>query len=322
MNRLALAAARAAASVLSPAGPRARLSILIFHRVLVEPDPLFPFEVTAERFDRRLAALGQVFDLLPLPEAVARLREGTLPARSACITFDDGYRDNVEVALPILKRRGVHATFFVATGFLDGGRMWNDTVIETVRRTVLPDLDLQGIGLGRVALGDLPARRQALQALIRAIKHLPPAEREQAVAAVAAAGEADLPADLMMSSAQVRQLSDAGMEIGGHTASHPILARMPAGEAQREIDDGRRRLAEITGRSVRLFAYPNGKPGSDYLPEHAAMVKQMGFEAALSTTPGVSTAASDPYQLPRFTPWDSGDTRFVWRAVNNLRRPS
>ena len=322
MNRLALAAARAAASVLSPAGPRARLSIFIFHRVLAAPDPLFPIEVTAERFDRQLATLQQVFTLLPLPEAVVRLREAALPARPACITFDDGYRDNAEVAVQTLQRRGVHATFFVATGFLDGGRMWNDTIIETVRRTALPDLDLQDIGIGRVSLGDLSARRQALQTLIRAIKHLPPAERERAVAAVAAAGRAELPGDLMMSSAQVRQLADVGMEIGGHTVSHPILARLSAQEAQREIDDGRRRLEEITGRAVRLFAYPNGKPGSDYLPEHAAMVKQMGFEAALSTTAGVSTGASDPYQLPRFTPWDSGDARFVWRAVHNLRRPS
>lgn len=322
MNRLSLRAARAAASFLSPGGPRARLSILIFHRVLAEPDPLFPFEVTAERFERQLAALQQVFNLLPLPEAVERLREGCLPARPACITFDDGYRDNAEVALPILKKRSVHATFFIATGFLDGGRMWNDTLIETVRRTPLPALDLTGVGLGQVALGELPARRQALQALIRAIKHMSPSERESAVTAVAVAGRADLPADLMMSSAQVRALADAGMDIGGHTVSHPILAKLTMEAAQLEIEAGRDRLAEITGRPIRLFAYPNGKPRSDYLPEHAALARRVGFDAALSTTPGVSTAESDPFQLPRFTPWDLSDSRFVWRAVANLRRPA
>ena len=80
--------------------------------------------------------------------------------------------------------------------------------------------------------------------------------------------------------------------------------------------------AEITGRSIRLFAYPNGKPGSDYLSEHAALVRRLGFDAALATTPGVSTSDSDPFQLPRFTPWDLSDSRFVWRAVANLRRPA
>jgi peptidoglycan/xylan/chitin deacetylase (PgdA/CDA1 family) len=320
MNRLSLAAARAAAAFLSPAGRRARLSILIFHRVRESADPLFPDEITAESFDRQLALLGSVFNLLPLPEAIERMSEGRLPPRTAAITFDDGYRDNAEIAAPILQRRGVHATFFVATGFLDGGRMWNDTLIETMRRTRVAALDLGALGLGRIALGDLAARRLALSALIRAIKHRSPEERARAVAAVAAAGEAELPADLMMSSAQVKALADAGMEIGGHTVSHPILARLSLDEARREINDGRASLAQITGRPVRLFAYPNGKPGTDYLPEHAELACRLGFAAALSTTPGVSTAASDFFQLPRFTPWDRDENRFAWRAVANLRR--
>jgi len=114
-------------------GDGSRLSILIYHRVLPGPDPLNNWDPTAAEFESQIRALSRFFTPLALGEAVERLRKGTLPAHAACVTFDDGYRDNVDVALPILRRHGVPATFFIATGYLNGGRMWNDTVIESIR---------------------------------------------------------------------------------------------------------------------------------------------------------------------------------------------
>src|SRR3990167_7749886 len=99
---------------MSPAGAKARLSILIFHRVLPEPDPLFPQEMHARQFDAVCGWLAHWFNILPLDRAVQLLDTGTLPARAACITFDDGYADNHDVALPILLHHGLNATFFIA----------------------------------------------------------------------------------------------------------------------------------------------------------------------------------------------------------------
>ena len=138
---------RALAHLLSPAGPSARLSVLIFHRVLAQPDPLFPSEPDARRFDAILGWISQWFCVMPLNTAVAALRRGELPGRALSITFDDGYADNHSVALPLLQRHGMTATFFIASGFLDGGRMWNDSVIEAVRRTSLGTLNLRGLGM-------------------------------------------------------------------------------------------------------------------------------------------------------------------------------
>jgi peptidoglycan/xylan/chitin deacetylase (PgdA/CDA1 family) len=121
--------------VLAPSGARGRLSILIFHRILAAPDALLPDELDAARFDAVCGWLRRWFNVLPLDEAVRQLAAGDLAARALSITFDDGYADNHNVALPILARHGMCATFFVATGFLDGGRMFNDTLIEAVRRT-------------------------------------------------------------------------------------------------------------------------------------------------------------------------------------------
>ena len=140
--------------LMSPAGRRARLSVLIFHRVLPQIDPLFPEEVDAQRFEQICGWLRSWFNVLPLDEAVLRLTDGALPERALAITFDDGYADNHNVALPILQRHGLVATFFIATGFLDGGRMWNDSVIESVRRTAQQEFDLRdldGAALGTYA---------------------------------------------------------------------------------------------------------------------------------------------------------------------------
>ncbi|WP_229208115.1 polysaccharide deacetylase family protein [Duganella sp. Root198D2] len=312
---------RGALSLLSGGGSHAP-AILIYHRVLPAQDPLFPGEVHREQFERQLGWLKSRFKVLPLLDAVRLAAEGRLPARSACITFDDGYADNAEVALPVLQKHGLHATFFIATGFLDGGRMWNDTVIETVRRAPGDVLDVGALGLGRHAIDSWEARRSTIGALLGQLKYLPLEQRLQQVDQVANLAGMALPRDLMMSSLQLRTLHAAGMGIGGHTVNHPILARLPLAEARREIAQGRAALEAALDASVRVFAYPNGKPGQDYLPEHVAMVREMGFEAAVSTAWGASRGETDWYQLPRFTPWDQGIGKFGLRLARNMLQPA
>lgn len=306
---------RAAMRLMSPGGRRG-LSILIYHRVLPLPDPLFPGEVDCVEFERQMQLVKACCNVLPLPEAVARARAGTLPPRAACITFDDGYADNATNALPILRRLGLHATFFVATGFLNGGRMWNDTIIEMVRAA--PErIDASALGYGVHATRTIEEKRAAIPALIMQLKYVPMEERlEQVTRLVHATGLA-LPDDLMMTTAQVRELFDGGMEIGGHTVNHPILARLPLDAARREIAAGKAELEAMIGRPLRLFAYPNGKPQQDYLPEHVALARELGFEAAVSTAWGRSDN-TDVFQLPRFTPWDRDRLRFMARLARNL----
>jgi peptidoglycan/xylan/chitin deacetylase (PgdA/CDA1 family) len=110
-------------SLLSPAGERGRLSILIFHRVLARPDPLSPDEPDVVEFEAQMRWVRSWFNVLPLGAAIDRLYAGTIPPRALAITFDDGYADNEELAAPILARLGLSATFFISTGYLGGGIM-------------------------------------------------------------------------------------------------------------------------------------------------------------------------------------------------------
>lgn len=311
-------ALRGLLGMLSPQGPRARLSILIFHRVLPAPDPLMPYEPDVERFDRVLGWLADWFVVLPLGEAVERLAAARLPARAACITFDDGYADNYTCALPALQRHGLPATFFVATGFLDGGRMWNDVLIEAVRATPKERLDLERLGLGILPTTTAAEKCAALSRIIPALKHLPPAERTDRVADVVELCGTTTDTPLMMTSAQVRALRAAGMEIGAHTVTHPILAKCDERTVRDEIAQSRECLEALLGERVGLFAYPNGKLGNDYTPGHPRIVADLGFDAAVTTNPGASRAGDDLFQLRRFTPWEREAWRFGIRLALNL----
>ncbi|MYM67267.1 polysaccharide deacetylase family protein [Pseudoduganella sp. FT55W] len=272
-----------------------RLSILIYHRVLPRPDPLLPSLPDARRFDRHMAILQRCFNVLPMAAALRGLQQQCLPPRAAIITFDDGYADNATCALPILQQHGLHATFFIASGYLDGGQMWNDDVIAHARRGGMPP--------------------QALDQLLLQLKYLPFEVRLRAARALAPPRNGDL----MMTTAQVQALAAAGMTIGAHTHRHPILAAVPDDEALADIRQGKAVLEALIQAPVTTFAYPNGRPGADYRQRHVEMVREAGFEAAFSTVPGVAYAGSDVHQLPRFTPWEPDRLRFLVRLLLQRR---
>lgn len=309
----------AALSLVSPSGSKARLSVLIYHRVLPDRDPLLRDTPDSKVFEWQMALIARHFNVLSLEEAGRRLQEGTLPARAASITFDDGYADNLTVAWPILQKMGLPTTFFVASGYLDGGRMFNDTIIELVRRLPMGHCELGLPGLEDVAIADIESRNALVQQLIGHFKYQPLDERNRAVEGLAAKFDVELPNDLMMTTEQLRKLDNfEGAEIGGHTRNHPILARLDDMQARDEIANGKRDLEERLGHPIRLFAYPNGRPDKDYTPRHVDMVRDCGYELAVSTIPSAAKRGADTYQLPRFTPWDQTPVRFGLRMLRTL----
>jgi peptidoglycan/xylan/chitin deacetylase (PgdA/CDA1 family) len=211
------------------------------------------------------------------------------------------------------------ATFFVSTGFIDGGIMWNDRVAEALRNCRGDTLDLSAIGLKRYPLATPDERRRSIVSLILDVKHFDPAQRHTMVdAIVATTGTGDAP-PLMMSAAQLQGLCRLGMDIGAHTVTHPILTRLDAASARSEIARSKQRLEELLDHPVPLFAYPNGHPNHDYAAEHVAMVRDCGFSAAVTTAPGAASMRSDRFQLPRAAPWDRSRLRYGARLLGNFR---
>ena len=265
---------------LAPGGINGKLSIFIFHRVLPEADPLLPFEPSAEEFDWMVSFISRTFNVLPLGEAASMLKAGTLPPAAATITFDDGYADNLLVAWPILKRYEVPATFFIATSFLEGGRMWNDDVIEAFRLSRKDELDLREFDLGIHRLTDTASRVNGYEAVLGKLKYFEHRLRSETAREIARRCEVPAVAELMMTHRQLRLLHDEGAEIGGHTRTHPILERLDDTAALQEIESGKQELEALWVRPCMSLpiqtAYPAGitRQGMQKWPARPASMPQ------------------------------------------------
>ncbi len=300
------------------AGKGNKLPILIYHQVVLESDFRRKFDPTIVEFDQQMAWIKRFFNPVNLVDGIKAAKQGELPERAIAITFDDGYANNYTSALPILQKHNIPATFFIASDFLDGGIMWNDAVLEAFMRAH-GGLDFQHIGLGRFAPATGEERLSQAQKLLGKLKYLPFDERASLVQEITRSR--NLPDDLMMTSEQLRSLAESGMEIGGHTLSHPILTRVTLEEAARQICENKTTLEQITQSTLRSFAYPNGKPDADYNLDITQIVKDAGYEIAVSTSPGVFSPSGSSYEIPRYTPWRRNFSGFVSQLWKNYRTP-
>jgi peptidoglycan/xylan/chitin deacetylase (PgdA/CDA1 family) len=260
------------------------------------------FTTTAEAFDEQVAFAARNFDLITPGHLVEAARGGR--GRHVMITFDDGYRDNYEVAMPILRSHGAPATFFVATGFVDVPRRpWWDEIAwmaRTATAAVVPT--------GGWLAHDVPLRAGdrigPITTLTDRYKTLP-GDRAEAyldyLAEATGAGRCGGGAGEWMTWDMVRGLRSAGMSVGAHTVTHPVLANHPAERQHDEIAGSKRRLEEELGEPVTAFSYPEGTPAA-FDARTRAIVHALGFELAFSFYGGHRRFADwDPYDVRRAT---------------------
>ncbi|MEM1206763.1 MAG: polysaccharide deacetylase family protein [Acidobacteriota bacterium] len=256
--------------------------------------------VSRRRFRRHLRWLSKRYRFTTVAQAAEALRRGDLTEDLMVVTFDDGYAGNADAAFPVLQEVGVPATIYLTTGFLDGEGLWFDIARRCLDAAggaaaaeVGPDLRERLVG----TLGAWPPER-SIDSQIRQLKALPAAVREAAVEDLRAAGlDTGTPARPMTWD-QARQLRDAGIELGAHTHSHPILSRLDAEGQEREIIRSRERITEELGEEPVTFAMPNGSE-QDY--DHATLdiLRRLGFAAACTTRRGANVPGEDLLQLRR-----------------------
>jgi peptidoglycan/xylan/chitin deacetylase (PgdA/CDA1 family) len=273
--------------------------------------------------------LARKFRVISLAEVIdAQARGLSLPANAVVLTFDDGFASNFHLVFPILKQHELPATLFVATGFLDGTDMlWFQRVDAALRRTHRPSLDWTVNGR-RLNLGFASAteRMDSHGRLMPELKKLPHAVLLEEVARLEEALEVpplrqdDLPPEMRpMNWNMAREMVASGLiEVGGHTHTHPILARCDAKAMREEIHTCRNRIAEELGRAPVSFAYPNGRPG-DFTAETVACVHEAGFKAACTTMQGRVDAQAALLQMPRFdAPPSAAETEVVASGVLDI----
>lgn len=295
-----------------------KLSILIFHQVLEQGDLMRPSEPDSVRFTWQMQLIKRYFHPLPLSVAINQLANGNLPRNAICITFDDGYINNLTVAAPILNALDIPATVFVATQFCAGENMWNDRLIDLIAAPQLTRVSLSAMQQEPAQLGNINSRIGLAQQLLKKIKYLPYRQRKLLMDKLYQENQIAEQPPKMMSPEQLTQLSELGIEIGAHTQDHPILKGLSKQQQLDQIRQSKQTLEAWLGQAIGGFAYPNGKYGADYDDATASLVAQLDFSYAVSTNWGISDGKTDKFQLKRFTPWDKNQFKFHLRLLKNL----
>ncbi len=297
-----------------------KLTVLLFHKVPSEIDSLESTEMNLEEFKKILFTVQENFHILPLEEAMKALKKGKLPARSACITFDDGYPDWMQGVVPVLQQNNAHATFFITTGQLSGIPIWNERILSAVKNTTCRNLDLKKFGLPEFRLDGQSQKENCILQIKKFLKYQQLDSREIFLQELESqSSTSHLPA-VCMKRSDIRILDSKGFGIGAHSVSHPILSSCHSRLAYEEIASSREELISIINAPVNSFAYPNGIPGKDFTFEHAEMLERAGYRYGFTTHSGVVTKKSSLWQMPRFTPWGKSDTRRKIQFFRNFQK--
>jgi peptidoglycan/xylan/chitin deacetylase (PgdA/CDA1 family) len=276
-----------------------RLVVFAWHNVGPTWFSPTPRRTSVRGLARQLRTLAAAFSVVPLDDALDRVYGGrALPPRAAALTFDDGYRDNLELAAPLLERLGLPATFFLVPTLLDGGRAWWETVAWAFARSSRRELTWQG---RRWPL-ETPQRRAATVGIVcEGLKPVDHAARLRAI---------DELTDLLQPRGGygesffldwdgARQLAcRPGVGIGSHSRDHAILSRESAQAQVADLTEARRALERGLDVPVSALAYPNGLR-TDYDEQTIAAARQAGHRWALTARTGVNRPDTPPYELRR-----------------------
>lgn len=282
----------------------AAFQILTYHRVNDERDPFFE-SVPTSVFEKHMGYIAQVYRVLTVEELVVRSQRGRLPSNAVAITFDDGYRDNLTHAAPILQRLGLPATIFLATGLIGTAKVaWPDRLAFAFKTT---KAELLVAPWGQpLPLGNQFDRLRALAQTLAYLKRLPDDELRAIVDRMLGTlrvNDQRCFKDLMLNWDDVNALAGLGFSIGAHTVNHPILSRISPARARTEIEVSRTMIEMAWGRSPQAFAYPNGG-AEDYTSTVTRLVRDAGFRCGVTTRFGLNTASTPPFELRRGGPWE------------------
>jgi peptidoglycan/xylan/chitin deacetylase (PgdA/CDA1 family) len=270
--------------------------ILMYHRIARDDIDPWQLCVSPENFAAQMACIRRERRPMRLRELADALARGRCPRNAVVVTFDDGYRDNLDAALPALQRFDVPATVFCTVDAIgrDEGFWWDR---------------LAALLLGPNPAPAASAHYREVWSQLRAMSD---AERDAALAQIAATRDTAPAAPATLTHGELRTLAASDLiEIGAHSVTHAALSSLPVDAQREEIVHSKTRLAQLTGREVTSFAYPFGDLGEPT----AALVRDAGFRAACTTEAAVVRVGTDAMQLPRLAvgDWDAAALSALWK---------
>lgn len=279
---------------------RGKALVVMYHRFTDNEDER---AISVRAFREQLDYLAAHYRLVPLSYVGDLLANGkSLPPGLASITIDDGYRDAYEIAFPLLRDRKLPATLFVVTGFVDRKTwIWPDKLRYLISRTQKNVLEQTVKDRAfRLQLNGRAARLEAIARINSILKLMRDEAKDEMIDRIASSLGVELPCAPPpeygpINWEQAREMDAAGVEIGSHTLTHPVLTNIDGERLRRELSDSKSRLESILDRRVELFCYPNGDSNNSVERE----VKRAGYTCAVTTEEGLNGERSDPLKLMR-----------------------
>jgi peptidoglycan/xylan/chitin deacetylase (PgdA/CDA1 family) len=273
----------------------------MYHHVSSESPPWLLGAVASNDFEREIAHLCKVTRIVPIDWLVNQLYQGRdIPSKAVCITFDDGYKDNYNFAYPILRKYNAPATIFLTTGYIESSEtFWDYKLRFAVWNTGVTTFDIAGLGSYR--LKSPRDRLLAMNKIQADLLKLPEREKNLLIEKLLKVLGVDIPnrfgERFMLSWEEILEMIENGISFGAHTVTHPTLTRLAIEEAREEIIRSKRDIEERLGKPCTLFAYPNG----DFNTEIIELVKESGFQGAVTTIPRMIRRGDNLFRLGRIS---------------------
>ena len=294
--------------------PSPKFIILVYHRVLREAgfNPLSTI-ISLKSFERQLDCVAKRYPMISLREAAAQVSAGKAKRKTQVIlTFDDGYRDNCQIAYPVLRKKGLPAAFFISTDHIGSERPpWDwETILRIEGNAGVVSIDIGGDTKKRE---NSETQLDFAFRIFRAMKSASKADLARVINYLRANAplEGDLRSDSCMDWNEVSMLIQNGMEIGSHGLSHRSLARLARGEAADEISRSKDIIESRTGQACRYFSFPFGS-ALDYNEELIGIVRACGYSACLLNVHGYNRLSEGLFLLKRIIMNDDTPVRYLF----------
>jgi peptidoglycan/xylan/chitin deacetylase (PgdA/CDA1 family) len=288
----------------------------MYHRIAHAPFDPWRLAVSRARFDEHMSVLREHFNPVPLAELADRLGRGSLGARTVVVTFDDGYRDGLYEAKPVLERHGVPATIFVASGYVGSGRdFWWHELERICMSEVRPREGAFG-SHGVEANWTLPSPQLYLELWDQLHRLAHPARLEHLDRLAEVVGAPTGESSTTLSEQELRELASSELiEIAAHTVHHPTLPSLSPSQQLEEIRESRLQLEHILGRSVTGFSYPHG----ELTDETVHSVRTAGFKYACFSESAAVRSGADCFRIPRRRAEGWRGDEFAWHLSRFFR---
>jgi peptidoglycan/xylan/chitin deacetylase (PgdA/CDA1 family) len=296
--------------------------ILMYHRFSADGQGR---RMSAQAFEQHLRYLTRNFSPRPLRQVVDRLRsQRSFDSRSVVLTVDDGYRDFLEYAYPLLLRYRVPATIYIVSEFAEGRCwLWFDALHWLLSAAAPGRCQFEVDALSFELLLDTPAAREATWSKVGIyLWDLSPQAQWSAIRRLESLLGVRLPAlptaeYAPMTWDELRGLDPDLIEIGSHSCTHAVLSRCTSAQQLSEIATSKKTIEARLGRRVDAFCYPHGRP-QDFTAESQSIAADCGFTSAVVAFGGLVGAATRPGRLTRLSA--DHEMRLFRNSVNGIGR--